>query len=198
METFSYWAKIFFTQKQTEGLSTSRIRGIKNELNHLEPLNNLKLDEINLMDIQKVINELHLSKKTLQGIKWTVKAVFENAIDNRVINFNPSIKLKIPKTATVLEREPITTEQCQWIINTSHRAKCIAMIMLFAGLRRGEVIALNWSDIDFTFKTISINKSVEFIKNRPIVKPPKTKAGNRLISIPDILANYLLKEKENS
>ena len=52
-----------------------------------------------------------------------------------------------------------------------------AMIMLYAGLRKGELLALQWEDVDLDNKVIRINKSMTSLKNKPNVKPPKTKAG---------------------
>ncbi len=73
------------------------------------------------------------------------------------------------------------------------------MIMLYSGLRRGELVALTWNDIDFKNKTIRVNKAVEYINNTPIVKNmTKTQAGMRLISIPDVLVKYLMTVKRTS
>lgn len=66
------------------------------------------------------------------------------------------------------------------------------MIMMFAGLRRGELLALTWADIDLENKVIKVDKSVEFINNKPQVKPGgKTDAATRKVYIPDILVEYL-------
>ena len=57
------------------------------------------------------------------------------------------------------------------------------MIMLYAGLRIGEVLALEWTDIDFNERTITVSKSRTVLKNKPSLKTPKTKAGFRVIPI---------------
>lgn len=66
------------------------------------------------------------------------------------------------------------------------------MIMMLAGLRRGELLALTWEDVDLDAKVINVNKSVEFINNTPHIKPGgKTAAATRKVFIPDILVDYL-------
>lgn len=192
---FQTWAERFMYLKREEGLSKSRVRGIQNNISHLVPLFDCEISEIIPWQIQGIINCTKLSKKTLCGIKWTAKSIFDLAINNRVITFNPVMSIKIPKNAYENQRGSITDEQQQWIFQTEHRAKRLAMIMLFAGLRRGECVALTWDDIDFNNKTISITKSVEFVKNQPVIKSPKTKAGIRVIDMPDILASYLKQER---
>ncbi len=57
-------------------------------------------------------------------------------------------------------------------------------LALFCGLRRGELIALEWSDFDFEQNTVSISKSTSIIDGQLITKPPKTESSNRLISVP--------------
>ena len=85
------------------------------------------------------------------------------------------------------------------IIDTPHRCQTTAMIMLFAGLRRGELIPLTWNDIDLKNGYIKITKSVDLQSNSPILKEGgKTDAAFRLISIPTILKNYLKIKKNES
>jgi Phage integrase family. len=76
----------------------------------------------------------------------------------------------ISKSAPTKERRALTESEQQWIIDTEHRAQLPAMIMLFSGLRRGEVIPLMWSDVDLKRGFISVNKSVEFTTNQPNIK----------------------------
>lgn len=71
-----------------------------------------------------------------------------------------------------------------------------AMIMLYCGLRRGELLALRWSDVDLEKDTITVNKSVEILTNQATIKPPKSKAGFRTIPIPSILHDVLDEVKE--
>jgi len=55
---------------------------------------------------------------------------------------------------------------------------------LFTGLRRGEMISLQWSDIDFNNMTVSVTKSTASTSKGQIIKEPKTKAGRRVVSLP--------------
>lgn len=62
---------------------------------------------------------------------------------------------------------------------------------LFLGCRRGELIALQWKDIDFQKKTVSITKSTGIVNKQIITKEPKNKTSIRIISIPDIIITML-------
>ena len=68
------------------------------------------------------------------------------------------------------------------------------MTLLYSGLRRGEIAALIWKDIDFENRIISVNKAVVFKNNQPIIRPPKAKSSIRevpiLDALKDVLENY--------
>ena len=60
-------------------------------------------------------------------------------------------------------------------------------LALFAGLRKGELLALQWSDIDFESDTVKVSKAAAVVNGQQICKSPKTKSGNRIVSIPHFL-----------
>ena len=65
--------------------------------------------------------------------------------------------------------------------------------LFWTGLRIGELMALTPADLDFTNKTLTVNKSYQRLGDRDVITPPKTPKSNRTISIPDFLCD-LLKE----
>lgn len=199
-DTFGQWSDRFQAAKKADGLSTSQLNSYRNYCKTLAPLNNLPIVKVRVGDIQEIINNLAeynphtfrpTSKKTLIAIKGTAEQIFRMAIDARVLEYNPANAVRIPKSAPQEHRRALTEEEQQWIIDTPHRAQRAAMIMMYAGLRRGELIALTWDDVDLDKKTIRVNKAVEMIKGKPKIKPPKTAAGNRTIDIPQRLVDFL-------
>lgn len=195
-DTFSLWVEKYLKSKEgTVGVRT--LMCIRSSLKHLSPIYSLELAKIKPQHIEDILYDLAtgehpLSKKTLTDIRNNAFGVFRLAIKNRIIDFNPASVVDIPRGSNREKREALTDEQIKWIIETDHNAKTAAMIMLYAGLRRGELIALTWTDINLKQNTIRINKAAEFINNKPHIKPmTKTKAGMRLISIPQVLSDYL-------
>ena len=69
----------------------------------------------------------------------------------------------------------------------------MAVIMMLSGLRRGELVALTWADVDLKGKTITVNKTMEYPPNQPPKLRPLTKsaAGMRTVDIPQRLADYM-------
>lgn len=74
-------------------------------------------------------------------------------------------------------------------------------LAIYSGCRRGELIALQWKDIDYKHNSISITKSMAKTKaHGQIVKPPKTKSGNRVLTLPqhcfDLLKLWKREQKQ--
>ena len=160
-----------------------------------------------LFQIQQVIDKLAIqnpttkkptAKKTLNDIKITAKQIFEFAIVNRVIDYNPANAITIPQKSPQNERRALTDEEIKRIEETPHKAQRASMIMLYSGLRRGELLALKWNDINFKENSISINKAIEFINGKPNIKTTKTTAGNRIIPMPQKLVDFLQSEQKTS
>ena len=57
-------------------------------------------------------------------------------------------------------------------------------LAIYAGLRKGEILALEFSDVDFEANTVSITKAATVVKGEQICKKPKTKMSTRTVTIP--------------
>lgn len=64
-------------------------------------------------------------------------------------------------------------------------------LLIFTGIRRGEALGLQWADIDFERKLISIKRSVRFVGNKGYIGPTKSSAGVRLIPLSPQLEEVL-------
>ena len=192
-DTFGEWTKRWLKLKKTE-ISDKKYRTYEAKEKYLEHLYFCPVSKIRTQDIQDVIiDNSHLADYTLKQIKGMCSQVLQLAVDNRVIDYNPAKAVKIPKNiAEPNSRRALTQEEQQWIIDTPHRAQTAAMIMMYAGLRRGELIPLLWTDIDLDSGTIAVSKSVESVDGVLRIKQStKSKAGERLVFIPRKLIDYL-------
>ena len=199
-DTFGFWAQKWLKLKQVE-VSFGRYKSYERKVNSLQPISLIPVSKLRVADIQDVILDLALcnphtkqptAKQTLNEVKNTAAQILDFAIENRVIEYNCARAVKIPTEAEKNSKEALTDEMQLWIRNTPHRAQTVAMIMLYAGLRRGEVIPLLWSDIDLKAATIRVSKSVEFINGAPKLKSGgKTKSAARTVYIPQLLVDYL-------
>lgn len=203
---FNKWAdKWLIESKMSAGLSDGTITQYKSAITHINRhFGDRELKDIKMSDFQVMINELTqynpntgrpMAKATLENIVKVASSIFRYARSNGVAGVPDYFKdIIISKKAVVSERRSLTIEEQDWIIDTEDECQMPAMIMLFSGIRRGELIPLTWADIDFNKRCITINKSVEFIRNQPVVKAGgKSNSATRLVPIPQILVEYLLK-----
>ncbi len=123
----------------------------------------------------------------------TVKHALRKGIN--VIDYTSIIS--VPKTAKKGERTPISDKDIKTIQNSAnHEFGLYPLIMLYTGLRRGELLALQWQDIDMITGQIRVTKAVTFdAGNQPKIKTPKTKSGIRNVPILNILKQYFAQGK---
>lgn len=92
------------------------------------------------------------------------------------------------------EMEILTADQVGDVVDKlrTHPLYAKAMLALFCGLRAGEVLALSWRHVDLDGKVLQVKESVEEIAGQPLaIKRPKTVAGIRKITMPDIVVDAL-------
>lgn len=196
-DSFEIWADYWLSAKKQEvsadqySLLQSRTKVWKHLLK-CSKINQIKPFELQTL-VYQIANEnsythKRMAKKTIKGYTQILSSIFEFAVDNRIIEYNPANKLKLPQDAPQKHRRALTKEERQWVLEFDHRAKPAAMLLMLSGLRRGEATALQWSDIDFDSNQIEVNKSFNF--KQKSFKPPKSGKA-RTVSVPQILIDYL-------
>lgn len=158
-------------------------------------LSNCLVKELNRYDLQIIINSLDekgLSSSYMKKVKIAAAKVMNVGVDKGLILNNHFKDVIIPKKKP-LERRILTENEIDLITEhwRKHRMGIPALIMLYCGLRRGELLALEWNDINLTTKRLIVSKAVYFINNQPSLKGPKSDAGYRSIPIPDFLIDCL-------
>ena len=193
-DAFGEWAQQWLYMKYDE-VSYRRYTAYRGNISHMEPLAHIPVTKLRPIDFQTLFYRLKnegYALSTIKACKCAAKQVFDLAISNRVTDYNPVQLAKLPREAPKETRRALTEEEIQWILNTPHRAQTAAMIMLFAGLRRGELIPLTWDCIDLDKKTIYVGWTVSADEDGMHVKSGgKTASATRIVDIPDILVDHL-------
>lgn len=152
------------------------------------------LQSITKTDIAEYYNSLsELSHSYISKAKGLIRAFFSDAVDDRVIPSDPARSVKPPAGTTGTHRalEPWERQLVHEMVG--HRFGIAAMLMLYAGLRRGEVLAFNIDrDIDFSSGRIYVREAVSFSDGiRGSTKSPKTSAGVRSLPLFNPLRSVL-------
>lgn len=137
------------------------------------------------------------SKSIVTKNRATLIGLFSTAYDNGLINVEITRNFpKIVGTYTghkALDRVDISLITTNYQL---HEAGLGMMIMLWAGLRKGEAVALCWEDIDFERNVIHVTKSHDIVHN--VTKGPKTQAGVRDVPMFAALRQALLSKRQES
>ncbi|MDD5934997.1 MAG: tyrosine-type recombinase/integrase [Clostridiales bacterium] len=186
--TFGEYAEHWLSvAKATKSLRTNNM--YKNILkNHLDLLKHRKIKDITKSMIQAQINECMSMPRLCQQLRVTIKQIFEMAYDDGLITRNPCTGLELPKNHPK-ENRPLTSaeKKALKVIELSPMQKAFVYILYGCGVRPGELFALTKKDIDLKNHEITINKSLEFDKQIPRIKYPKTNNGIRTIQAPTIV-----------
>lgn len=170
----------------------------------------LKIKEITKGYCQRVINEIADEINSVNDIKIQANLVFKYAVKMDYILKNPMEYVTIPKKeesflAAKEERNYWTKNEVKEFLKLAKKHMSMQYFMMFflliyTGIRKGELVALTWNDIDLKEQTININKTMFFEKGKEIVQTAKKYASNRTIDIDShttkLLTSWKVKQKE--
>ena len=135
--------------------------------------------------------------KTVKSRLLVLNLIFKYAVIQRYAENNPCTYITAPKNLKKTRREAPEEEEIQVVKNSIYiEFGFFAYFILYTGLRRGEALALRYSDIDYENKLITVNKSIYHKNNVPHEKTPKTSAGIRTVVLLDNLIPLLKKRKK--
>lgn len=125
-----------------------------------------------------------MSASTIRRAAQLYKSMFASAVENDYCRKNPfAAKTAAPPKGESGTHRALTHEEIALIRKTPHRFQAAAMVMLYAGLRRGEALALTEDDIDLKAGVIRVSKAIRYESNQAILDTPKTAAGIREVPI---------------
>lgn len=153
------------------------------------------VDSVTAAQVQAYIASLAkkgYARRTVQMSLDILRMIFNHSILKGAQTSNPCDAVSVPRGLPTTKREMPTDDEIE-IVKRSIDAPfgLFAILCLYSGLRRGEALALQYSDIDRKTKTIAVNKAVAFEGNNPVLKSTKTAAGERTVILLDVLAEIL-------
>ena len=134
-------------------------------------------------DIKKVwVSYVGKSQSYINKASFLYKSFFQHAMENGYCRFNPVLsESSRPHKGTKGTHRCLTENEITLIETVSHRVQPAAMFMMKAGLRRGEILALQRSDIHDD--RIFITKAVRFANNRPVIGQTKNESSERTVPL---------------
>lgn len=164
-----------------------------------EALGDMPIKEIRAIHLQLFIDSLQkpgvnsrtgggLSPKTIRGYLGFISDVIKCAWRLELIEANPCDRVvapKLHKKAPVIYTEDETREFLFYIREAPTKYYVFFQLAIFAGLRRGELLGLNWTDIDFDNFVIMVRRNSQYTKRKGLYwDEPKSLAGQRVLKLP--------------
>lgn len=153
---------------------------------------NQPITEVKPQDIARYYNSLrNFAYKTVCNHRTILNHIMNHAILIGAIEYNPVQPVPLPSGLKKTKR-PAAPEADEKAVRATADIWLFPYLALMTGMRKGEILALQWQDIDFDNDVIHVTKSVAFDVDRPFIKEPKTQAGNRIVPLLAPLKKTLL------
>ena len=169
-------------------------------------IGHIRLDNLTAREIQKFINSLAqdgvnentgkaLSHKTMVHYLSFISTIIDYAIKMDMLTDNPCRRVTVPK-GSKKDRRILTIEQTEEFIRLLNEApqkyRVFFMLDIYSGMRRGELLGLEWKDIDFDEGIIRIQRTSNYTKSRGIyTDTTKTEGSERWIKVPEEIVELL-------
>lgn len=206
---FIDYARSYLLEHVSQTHNGSTLDGEESKIrNHIIPyLGDYKMKDITPVVVQKLVNYLatidskkhdsngnivKLSPTTIKNVYNILRGMFAKAVKLRIIAENPCSGITLPRRKkyipaiyTLEEMEQVL--KCLLESNLPIQKKCIFVLALSTGLRRGELCGIMVKDIDLNRKILYVKNSISQTKSMgEELKGPKTKSGVREVGLNDL------------
>lgn len=196
---FSYWAKAWLNAIENE-VKPSALNEYQSVVRSLmKYFDGFDMYSITPKRVQELLDELHSkgqAKSTIVKRKYNIQQIFRYASLNGLEISNPCSFARVPRKAAKKQRRPLTEAEIALVMleRNNDSYGFYAFMLLYTGLRRSEMLALTWEDIDFINNVIHVNKVVIYANGKAIIDEIlKNGDEERLLPMPQILVQELKK-----
>lgn len=208
---FKEYAEIRLKQRTVEGYHQMEKRIYK-------AIGHIRLDKLTTRHIQKFIIDLcnaeredgrdrnggKLSTKTIKLYKSMISTICDYAVKMQMIQTNPCKNVTIPKVVTP-EKEYYSIEEAQRLLDLfkqedeeNYKYVLFYTLAIYTGFRLGELMGLEWKDVNFSTNVITVNRTCLYSKAKGglYTETPKTAQSLRSLKVPQGVIDMLIKWKD--
>jgi integrase len=163
----------------------------------LPALGHLRLREVTTRDVQRLVDALvrdDLAPATVDSTLTPLRALYRHAVARGEAQTNPARGVEKPAVRCKLKRIASPTEAAKLLDVLPPEHRTLWATAFYAGLRRGELVALRWADVDLATGVIHVCRGWD-PKLGEIA--PKSRKGIRDVPIPVVLRDYLVEQRMN-
>ncbi|EGO6739171.1 MAG: site-specific integrase [Enterococcus faecalis] len=169
-------------------------------LHILPEFGNIKINKLTKLMCQKAVNKWSKEYSAFYLLKSITQKMLHYAVAQDIIDINPMQYVVMPKKDKTNETKKKQFLELSELKDFLAEAKetlnfqdyLIFRVLAFTGIRKGELYALTWEDINISYKQLTVNKTLTRIGKEYIISTPKTKASNRTIGLDDTTVSELI------
>jgi len=169
-------------------------------------LGHIRIDKITPLDIQRFVRSLVADGLAPQSVKINVRfvsVIFTYAVKKRVITFNPCATVDYP-TGQIKDKDFYSVEEVKKLFEVLRDEKderkpfaLFFTLAAYTGARKGEILGIEWKDLDFSNNTLSINRAFYYnAMAKYYTDTPKTQSSRRILKLPAPVMETLLQYRE--
>jgi integrase len=176
----------------------SAIRGYEAALRDriVPELGPVKLSEVQRRDVQRIADAMLAEGRdpsTIRNAVMPLRVIYRRAFEDGDVSVNPTAKLRLPAVRGRRDRIAAPDEASILLEALSESDRALWATALYAGLRLGELQALEWSDVDLAAGVIRVRRSYD--EKARVFVAPKSRAGERKVPIAAVLRDELVSHK---
>ena len=210
--TAAEWCRLWFETYSKPNIRYNTAKGYEGIIEHhiIPAIGAIKLKQLSSIHIQRMYNDLRengrmprgakqndkpLSNTFVRRVHAVLQAALKQAVKERLIPYNPCENCRIPpkdkKEMTILPPEKIGR-----YLQEAEKYGVLPMfyLELSSGLRRGELLALQWEDLNVKERILTVNKQVTRMEGELDVTEPKTKNSVRKVALSQQAVDLLVQE----
>ena len=172
-ELYGKWSDRHF-----KDLSKNTVRGYETSYKYCKPILDLKIKNIRAVHLQNLIDSLNKNHATLKMLKAMINLVFKYAMELDIIQKDYSKYVKIGKHVVIKQKSVFSDTEIDllWANLQNFKYADTILIMIYTGMRIGELIGLKKENVDLVEQTITVKESkTEAGRNRVIPIHPRIK-----------------------
>ena len=203
-KTVGQWMDEWLSSYMPNIEETTRI-GYKTKIRcYIKPaIGDIFIQSLRAEHVQAMVNSMigkGLSPKNIRDTYNNINAAMKKAVKLRLVPYNPCEGVSLPKRKKY-KAEVYSPEMMYSLLDEAKGTDMYLpiLILLTAGLRRGELLALRWEDIDFKKNLLKVRRNMVHGENGYVIKSPKTESGIRDIHLgDDVMKELELAKKQYS
>ena len=211
---FADWLDYWYETHCKPNIRTSTQSGYEDRIRlHIKPeLGEIPLNRLTQNDLQQFYARLKksgrktrteyygegLSDRMVRMCHATCRSALQRAVQDGLIRTNPAEGCKLPPKK-VREMQVLARDELQRFLIQAQAEGYYELFLLdlATGLRRGELLALQWDDLDFETGVLTISKQVSLVRGKIVMSVPKTKSSIRKLVLPPAVVQVLKEYRES-